>query len=663
MGADAGDQAGATGPAFPLRQAIDLLGRAPAQAETLARDRLSTHPDDPDATTVLAAALRARGALTAAEAVLAPLAARETAPWVVRYEWSQLLLARGRSREARVALERTVALNPDLGAAWRRLGDILLASGDTRAAQRAYDRLLASVVPEPRLRAAAAALAEGRLEHAVGDLRDFAAREPGSAPGAHLLGEALARSGQLAAAEALLARCVAAAPGLSLARQSYALLLLRVGKPVEALAELDRLVARDPGDARSRMAKAAALTEIGDYAGAADVTASVLEAFPDQPHAWLLHGNGLRTLGRVDEAVAAWRRCLELDPDCAEAYWSLANLKDRPLDVATRRSIEALLESQRLDAQGRSLLLFALAKALEDEGRPAESFACYARANGLQRDLRGYDAALTRARTQAAKATFTPAFFAERAGWGCPAADPIFIVGLPRSGSTLVEQILASHSDVEGTRELMDIQHMADWAAAQGSPASLSPAAVSQLGLDYLSRTRPLRRLGRSRFIDKAPWNFMHAGLIHLILPNARIVDVRRHPLACCVSAFKQHFAGGFDFAYDLADLGGYYADYVELMAHFDAAAPGLVCRVFYEALVEDTESQVRRLLDNLGLAFDPACLRFFENPRPVATPSSQQVRRPIYREATDQWRDFEPWLGPLKQALGPVLEAYPAAP
>jgi len=297
------------------------------------------------------------------------------------------------------------------------------------------------------------------------------------------------------------------------------------------------------------------------------------------------------------------------------------------------------------------------------------AFALYAEANALQRALRPYDADATHAFVQRAKALFTAEFFAARAGWGEPAEGPIFIVGLPRSGSTLVEQILASHPRVEGTRELADVQQMADWVAAQGTapypgPLAVLPrAAIRQLGRDYLDRTRAHRRLGRARFIDKAPWNWLHVGLIQLMLPNARIVDVRRHPLGCGLSAFKQHFAGGFDFAYDLADIGRYYVGYVDLMAHLDAVLPGRVVRVIYEDLVADTETEVRRLLDGLGLPFDPATLRFFENRRAVATPSSEQVRRPIFGEAVDHWRRFEPWLGPLKAALGPVLDAYPAPP
>ncbi|HZZ87220.1 MAG TPA: sulfotransferase, partial [Caulobacteraceae bacterium] len=404
--------------------------------------------------------------------------------------------------------------------------------------------------------------------------------------------------------------------------------------------------------------------EIGDYHAAAETTAALLAEFPDQPQAWLLQGAALRTLGRAEEAIGAFRRVLELDPARAEAWWSLANLKSYRFSPADRLAMEASLADAQSRPEDRSLLHFALAKTDKDLGRDAEAFSHYLEGNALQRSQRRYDADATSSFVRRAEALFTPAFFAERAGWGDPRPDPIFIVGLPRSGSTLVEQILASHPQVEGTRELMDIQAMADWASRQtpaipypGALAALSREAFAQLGHDYLARSLPLRRLGRLRFIDKAPWNWMHVGLIRLMLPNARIVDVRRQPLAACVSAFRQHFAGGFDFTYDLADLGRYYADYAGLMAHFDTVLPGCVVRIGYEALVEDTEGEVRRLLAALGLPFDPACLRFFENPRAVATPSSEQVRRPIFTDGVHGWRRYEPWLGQLEAALGPALD------
>ena len=585
------------------------------------------------------------------------------------FEQAQRLFALGRTREAVAPLHAALEDNLRLGAAWRLLADIELIGGDFAAAQHGYDRMLAAVVPDPRLRPAADALAAGQVAEAESALRARLTTEPSNLPAVHLLAEVMTRRGQLATAEALLTHVLAHAPQLHLARQALALVLHRAGRHAEALRELAPLLAREPRNTRNLAVKAAILAEIGDYAAAAEVTASILLDFPDQPQAWLVHGNGLRTLGRIEEAQAAYLRCLELDPGRADAYWSLANLKDYRFPPDLRAAMATHLAAQDTLANDLSLFYFALAKADEDDGRDAEAFAHYAAANALQRRLRTYDPQATTAQVQRSKSVFTPAFFAERDGWGDPAADPIFIVGLPRSGSTLVEQILASHPAIEGTRELMDIQAMADWAAAQGPApypaplAGLPREAFAQLGHDYLARTRPQRRLSRAHFIDKAPWNFLHVGMIQLMLPNARIVDVRRHPLSCCVSAFRQHFAGGFDFAYDLADLGRYYTDYVDLMAHYDAVLPGHVTRVIYEDLIEDTEGQVRRLLDSLGLPFEDACLRFFENRRPVATPSSEQVRRPINADGIDSWRRYEPWLDPLKAALGTVLDAYPSPP
>jgi len=309
----------------------------------------------------------------------------------------------------------------------------------------------------------------------------------------------------------------------------------------------------------------------------------------------------------------------------------------------------------------------------EDAADYAKSFRHYERGNALRLEQIPYSADDSSLLLQRAREAYGAEFFAARAGSGCEAPDPIFIVGLPRAGSTLVEQILASHSQVEGTMELPDLisitralRHAAAdkrAGAYHAALASLDRGALRELGLDYLERTRIHRKLGRPFFIDKMPNNFAHIGLIHLILPNAKIIDVRRHPMACCFSGFKQHFARGQSFTYGLHNVGRYYRDYVELMAHFDAALPGRVQRVIYEDLIADTEHEVRRLLDYCGLPFEDACLRFFENERPVRTASSEQVRKPIFRDGVDQWRHYEPWLDPLKAALGPVLEAYPASP
>jgi hypothetical protein len=310
---------------------------------------------------------------------------------------------------------------------------------------------------------------------------------------------------------------------------------------------------------------------------------------------------------------------------------------------------------------------------LEDAGDYATSFAHYAHGNALRRRQLPYDATQGTQRRRRAEAVYTREFFEERAGSGDPDAAPVFIVGMPRAGSTLVEQILSSHPQVEATMELPDvIAIVRDLRARSPRPESTSyhdiveamdPGEFRALGARYLDTSRVQRKLGRPFFIDKMPNNFAHVGLIQLMLPNAKIIDARRHPMACCFSNFKQHFARGQAFSYDLADMGSYYADYVALMAHFDVVTPGRVHRVIYEDMVADTETQVRALLDYCGLEFDERCLRFFENDRPVRTASSEQVRQPIYRDGVDQWRHFEPWLEPLERALGQVLQHYPAPP
>ena len=333
----------------------------------------------------------------------------------------------------------------------------------------------------------------------------------------------------------------------------------------------------------------------------------------------------------------------------------------------------AQLERSDLEEADRLHIHFALGKALEDKGEYEASFRHYAKGNDLGQNRVQYDEEDTSWRIERARQVFTAPLFASREGQGCAAPDPIFIVGMPRAGSTLLEQILSSHSQVEGTMELPDMLAIAKRLAGKVRPgdesaypeicASLAPDELRALGEEYIERTRVQRQTDRPFFIDKMPNNFAHTGLIRLILPNAKVIDARRHPLACCFSGFKQHFAHGQNFSYGLERIGRYYRDYVLLMKHFDGVAPGFVHRVIYEDMVEHTEREVRALLNFCGLEFEPACLSFYETERPVRTASSEQVRQPIFREGVEQWRRYEPWLGPLKNALGDVLEAYPSAP
>jgi tetratricopeptide (TPR) repeat protein len=470
-----------------------------------------------------------------------------------------------------------------------------------------------------------------------------------------------------------LARCLELAPAFAEARAQYATVLNQLKRPLQALAQIEQLLAAEPRNPNFRNLKAAVLVEIGEYEGAAGLYSGLLSEYPHQARIWMNQGHVLKTLGRHDEAVAAYRKSLELTPGLGEAWWSLANLKTFRFTAEDVAAIERTLERTDCSDEDRLHLHFALGKAREDAEQHEQSFAHYQKGNSLRRAQLRYDADANTRFIERSIKLFTPEFFAQRAGVGCPAPDPVFIVGMPRAGSTLVEQILSSHSMVEGTMELSDITTLArslDGADVGGGPgrypdalADLAPSKLRDLGATYIERTRVQRKAGRPFFIDKLPNNFQHVGLILLALPNAKIIDVRRHPLGCCLSNFKQLFARGQAFSYGLEDVGRYYHDYVALMAQIDRALPGRVHRVHYESLVVSTEAETRALLEYCGLPFEAACLRFHENRRAVRTASSEQVRRPIFRDGLDQWRHFEPWLDPLKGALGAVLESYPAVP
>jgi cytochrome c-type biogenesis protein CcmH/NrfG len=564
-----------------------------------------------------------------------------------------------------------LAVAPSSAEAWGLLAEARLRQGDEAGAGEAYAGQIAASVHDPELQEAAEALAGNQLAIAERLLKPFLKRHPDNVAALRMLAEVAGRIGRYDDSEVLLARCLELAPGFAPARHNHALVLYRQNRPAAAIEEIDRLLASDPGHPAYRSLRAAALAQIGEYEAAIGGYQSVLADHPVQPKGWMSLGHALKTVGRTEDSIGAYRRSLQLQPSLGESWWSLANLKTFRFTPADIEAIRAQLARADLGEDDRLHLHFALGKALEDAGDWAGSFENYQRGNALRRPRLAYDADETTAHVGRAEALFTPAFFAERAGSGSPAPDPIFVVGLPRSGSTLVEQILASHSKVEGTMELPDISSIArrlggerragDEPAYPGVLAELPPEQLRSLGEEYLERTRIQRKTGRPLFIDKMPNNFAHLGLIHLILPNAKVVDVRRHPLACCFSGFKQHFARGQGFTYDLEDIGRYYADYVRLMAHVDTVLPGRVHRVIYEDLVEDPEPVIRRLLDYCGLEFEPACLSFHQTLRPVRTASSEQVRQPLNREGLDQWRNYEPWLGPLKHALGDTLQSWRA--
>lgn len=651
-----------------------LLAKDPALAAEQASEILKAVPDHPVARLLLASARHKGGNPLGALEILEPLARAQPNWAAAQFELGQALGSVKRGDEAVAALRRAVELKPDMTEAWLALGDHLTAIGDAEGADAAYAQHIRTSTRDPRLMQAAAALCENKIAVAETLLREHLKAHPTDVTAIRMLAEVAARLGRYRDAEVLLERCLQLAPSFVPARHNYAVVLHRHNKPVEALAEVNRLLALDVRNPGYRTLKAAVLTRLGEIDAAIEIYSAVVAEYPGHAKAWMSYGHALKTAGRQDDSVRAYRRSIERAASLGEAYWSLANLKTFRFAAADVDAMRAQLERSDLNTEDRLHFHFALGKALEDAKAFEESFEHYSRGNSLRRAAVAYDPEETSAHVRRSKTLFSKQFFADRAGVGAPDPDPIFIIGLPRAGSTLLEQILSSHPAVEGTQELPDITSMArnlgggPRRKAQPSKypeilATLSPEELRSLGEQYIRSTRIHRKDATPFFIDKMPNNFAHVGLIHLILPNARIIDARRHPLGCCFSGFKQHFARGQHFTYELAEIGRYYRDYVELMAHFDAVLPGRIHRVIYESLVENTEREVRDLLEYCGLPFDERCLRFYENERAVRTASSEQVRQPIFRDGVDHWRQYEPWLRPLKDALGPVLDAYPSAP
>jgi tetratricopeptide (TPR) repeat protein len=664
-----------------LGHAARLLARQPALALAQAREILRAVPGHPHAVLIEGQALRALGRLDEARGVLAALAAAQPRAAAAAAELGLTLAAQGAASEAIAQLRRAVALKPDMAHAWQALAGLLRATGDEAGAARADVAGIEAASKDPVLLRAAMAMGEGRLEDAEAQVRARLAAWPADPAALRLLGEVLWRQGEIEAAVPLLRAAVARAPAFAAARELLVRLLAMGPDVAEALDHATRLVSDDPQHGGHAMLKASLLVRIGDQEGARDLYRAILARDAGRPRVWLNLGHVEKTIGNQAAAIEAYRRAAALDPATGEAWWSLANLKTVRLDKADIAAMRAALPHDAVGgdrAEDVAQLHFALGKAFEDQSREdpaaAESaFAHYARGNALRRSVLDYDPARTEAAVASHAALFTAPFLAERADWGCPAADPIFVVGLPRSGSTLVEQILASHSQIEGTMELPDMMLIADRLQArveEGEFAdmatlltALGPEECRRLGEEYLERTRIHRKTDRPHFVDKMPNNWQHLGLIRMILPNATVIDARRHPLGCCFSGWKQYFARGQVFSYDLSEIGRYYAAYVRQMAAFDRALPGAVHRVIYEEMVADTPGQVRALLDAVGVPFEDGCLAFWQNRRAVRTASSEQVRQPIYTDAVEHWKRFEPWLDPLRVALGPVLENYPGAP
>jgi tetratricopeptide (TPR) repeat protein len=563
------------------------------------------------------------------------------------------------------AFLRAVNLNPALPTSWRALQSLYRMTGNAQDLQLAAAHIATLDRLAPEIVTATAMFSDGDFALAEQVIRPYLLQHGDDVEAMRLLARIGMELDVLDDAEVLLAAVLQKAPDYDAARHDYAATLVKRHKPAQALGELDKLLAKQPGNQLFRTTYANAVVGVGDHERALALYRELLPTAANASEVHLSIAHSLKTLGRTDEAIDAYHASCSARPNYGDAYWSLANLKTYRFsddELARMREEE---RNPRTGPVDRYHLCFALGKALEDRGDYAASFGFYARGNVLKKASTHYQPKSTELNTRLQKEVCTRDFLAARAGSGCPAPDPIFIVGLPRSGSTLIEQILASHSQVEGTMELAEIPRLVHQlngralGVAAGEPAypraltSLTPRDFAAFGADYLARTRIYRIGGRSFFIDKMPNNFRHIGLIHLILPRARIIDARREPMACCFSNFKQLFASGQEFTYSLEDIARYYRTYVDLMQHWDEVLPGKILRVQHEAVVDDLETNVRRLLDFCGLDFEPQCLEFWKTQRSVRTASSEQVRRPIFKEGLDQWRHFEPWLAPLKAALG----------
>lgn len=521
---------------------------------------------------------------------------------------------------------------------------------------------LADAQRDPAMVGAAVALQAGRLDVAERALRNRLKARPADVVAMRMLAEVAGRIGRYRDAERLLARALELAPDFHAARANYVTVLHRQSKFDTALVEAERVIAAEPDDYGHLASKAAVLVRTGGYDEAITLYRRILARHPDQPRLWISLGHVLKTVGAQADSIAAYRVAIGRSATLGDAWWSLANLKTVRFDEADIAAMTTAI-GQTTIIGDRYHLHFALGKAFEDAGAWERSFAHYAEGNRLRRAELPYNADRTTEHLEQSRSLLTATAFAERAGGGDPSDAPIFVVGLPRAGSTLIEQILSCHSTVEGTMELPDIGSIAADLGGRGANdeqpgylprlLALTPAERTALGRRYLDGTRVQRKTDRPRFIDKMPNNFAHLGLIHLILPNAIVIDARRHPMANGFSAFKQHFSRGQGFTYDLTDLGRYWRDYAALMDHYDGVLPGRVHRIDHERLVADPEPAIKALLAQCRLDFEPACLSPHANPRAIRTASSEQVRQPINGSAIDRWRHYAPWLGPLHDALG----------
>ncbi len=623
---------------------------------------LSSQPDGPEALYMRAVCLRYTHRINEAVDSLERLKAIAPDHGRAHQEEGHLRRSMGEPDRALQAYARACQINPALIASWKAQLEILVRQNRMSEAQQVQTQLeWLQALPKP-LVAVMDLISQGKLLKAEDICRKFLQRIPHHVEAMRLLADIGIRFGILEDAEFLLESALTFKPDNIRVRMDYVQALRKRQKFEKALAEAKRLLDTSPDNVQFQSLYAIEAMQTGDYDTALTLFDNILNRLPGDANTLTSKGHALKTCGQLDEAVSCYKSSLKSNPNHGEAYFSLANLKVYTFSDAEIEEMHRQETNTNLTHMQRVYLCFALGKAYEDEGEYESAFTYYQRGNHLKKVQSRYRSEAMTEEMQAQQAVCTRELFERRSGTGHPAPDPIFIVGLPRAGSTLLEQILSSHSQVDGTLELPNILSLSQRLRRLGRETAgpdypqilgyISDEELKQFGEEFIRDTR-IHRQGAPFFIDKMPNNFRHIGMIKLILPNAKIIDARRHPMACCFSGYKQLFAEGQEFSYDLRDIGTYYRDYVELMDHWDQVLPDFVLRVQYEDVVADLQGQVRRLLAFCGLPFEQACLEFHKTERNVRTPSSEQVRQPIYRSGVEQWRHFEPWLEPLKEALG----------
>jgi len=566
------------------------------------------------------------------------------------------------------AFERAVRINPALPISWQMLEGLYRMTGQSASATEAAVQVATLKDLPPQVVTATTLFSDGELAEAERLVRAYLLQHSHHIEAMRLLARIGIERDVLDDAQLLLEAVLDVAPDYRAARFDYAQVLAKRHLHSQAREQAEKLLAVDPANRNYRTLRAMTCVGLGLHQQAIALYRELLTgaAQPAELHLSIAHS--LKTLGRGEEAISEYRAAAAARPGFGDAYWSLANLKTYRFTADELRQMRGAEADALTSVTDKIHLCFALGKALEDAEDFGASFAYYVRGNDLKHSETRYQPEALELNTRLQKATCTDELFARHRTAGVRARDPIFIIGLPRSGSTLIEQILASHSAVEGTHELADIPRIvaelrgrdpdSDQPRYPAVLAQMSSEDFTRLGAKYLSDTR-VYRTGKPHFIDKMPNNFRNAGLIHLMLPNAKIIDARREPMACCFGNFKQLFASGQEFTYSLTDIASYYRTYLELMQHWDSVLPGRVLRVQYEEVVNDLDGNVRRLLDYCELDFEPACIEFHRTARSVRTASSEQVRQPLYREGLEQWRHFEPWLAPLRASLGDALTRY----